>query len=322
MPLTGCGRVRVQKKNLNIIYQPGFYGNFLRFVCEKFSRLCADIQQNPFLPNGTAHNYENIRWSGLFNRQHLDFFDNANEKDAEVCLIRPVSDIGRLLSKTLTIHRAGKDKDRTDIDDIFKLPKKDLHISLVRMYDDICEFYGLGRNGDVLPKYLVRDWFKLEWLADATLSYDQKLYGDLLDRPTVKEMSLMTFPLESFLDWNSFQKQLILMDEVFDLSIDFDRQDEMIELFEQGLSLDKERGAVKSCLEMIQAIENKTDQVLPRLNVILESFIMASVEKQNENFIFPLTDHFYSSTKEIIQLIQVFPNYYKMVNPHLKNEQK
>lgn len=311
----------MKEKSLNIIYEPGFYGKFLRFMCEKFSSLCADIQQNPFLPDGTAHNLKNVKWSGLFKRQHLDFFDNNNEKDARVCLIRPVSDIGILLSKTHWQRVKPYRDENTHIDNIFKLLKRDLHTTLLRRYDDICDFYGLSGYGEVLPKYLVRDWFKLEWLGDSSLSYDQKFYKDLLiNKVPSKTMSLMTFPLESFLHWNSFLKQLKLLDQRFELSIDFNRQDEMIELFGQGLSLDKERGAVKSCLEVIKNIENKTDKILPKFNVILESFILASVEKQNKDFIFPLTNHFYSSTKEIIQLIQVFPNYYKMVNPHLKNK--
>lgn len=305
---------------VNILYQPGFYGNFLRFVCEKFSKLTRDIDRYPFLPNGTAHNYKEIEWSGMFTRHHLDYQPKDGDKVDPICLIKPCNLSGRVLSKTLQLHRAGKKEDRADIDDLFKFRKSKLHQNLQMTYDHISKFYKIAEHDCLLPKYLVRDWFKLEWLGNERESYDYKFYNSLLNSTSYKKQKIYIFPLEAFLKWKDFRTHLVKLDKVFSMNINFDRGNQIEDLFQEGLSLDRERCSLGNAITVIDSVKKLKNIDIPNLNVVLESFILSEIEKDNLNFIFPMTNTFYSSTKEIIDLIKYFPNYYKMPNPHYKNE--
>ena len=53
---------------VNIAFQGGTHGNYLRFCLDKFSTLTPDINEDPFTANNTSH--KTLNYSGLINRYH------------------------------------------------------------------------------------------------------------------------------------------------------------------------------------------------------------------------------------------------------------
>ena len=66
---------------VNIAFQGGTHGNYLRFCIDKFSTLTADIQGTPFTENKTSH--KSLNYSGAINRYHPNteepFFKHTDE---------------------------------------------------------------------------------------------------------------------------------------------------------------------------------------------------------------------------------------------------
>ena len=61
---------------------------------------------------------------------------------------------------------------------------------------------------------------------------------DIKKHPVLEGQKVFHLDLETFFDWDTFVENITELNDMFDLDLDFDRQAEMKELFEQGLSLD------------------------------------------------------------------------------------
>ena len=53
---------------VNIAFQGGTHGNYLRFCIDKFSTHTPDIIETPFTENATSH--KQLNYSGRINRYH------------------------------------------------------------------------------------------------------------------------------------------------------------------------------------------------------------------------------------------------------------
>lgn len=300
---------------LKILYDAGHYGNFLRTFLEKFSSLTPELPGDAFTEDGRSHGYYDINWSGLFDRKHFNKVEKIDTRQ-NLCVVRPVTKFGFLFHKTLAFHRAcakyRKDFPDFSIDDLWK--KKELSNSpLSQMVSDIREYYCIDQN-DKIEKYLVRDWFKQEWLSNET--YDKKFF-DEIEKKLMGDTTFI-FPLECMTSFESFINIMRDMNSRFGLALDFDRLSEMQHLFEKGYDMDKERHNIKKVVSVCDKLNENIDAPIDQLNVVHESFIQAEVEKNNIDFIFPMHNKFYKTTGEIIRLIKYFPNYYKIKNPHIK----
>ena len=79
-------------KLLNIVFQGGNFGNFLKFFLDKFSKLSPDLPGDPFTDIGTSHSVQDTKFSGLFQRYHASFInDNEGETKLPICLIMPTN---------------------------------------------------------------------------------------------------------------------------------------------------------------------------------------------------------------------------------------
>ena len=120
--------------------------------------------------------------------------------------------------------------------------------------------------------------------------------------------------LETFFDWDSFVENITELDDMFGLALDFDRQAEMKEVFDRGLSLDVVR---QECNLVEDVLANRSDLRLDQLDVATEAFIYAETEKANPDIQMPLTNRFFRDAEEIRQFIEHFPNWYRRSNPNL-----
>ena len=68
---------------------------------------------------------------------------------------------------------------------------------------------------------------------------------------------------------------------------------------------------------VLGAISKSENIDIPSLDILQEAYIYAELEKQNDFIVMPLTENFFSTTKEITDYINLYPQHYKAMNPNL-----
>ena len=301
-------------KLLNIVFQGGTFGNFLRFFLDKFSQLSPDLPGDPFTEIGTSHSVQDTKFSGLFQRYHASFInDNEGETRLPICLIMPTNKKHYLYLKQAQWFRVGNDK--ISPDDLWKkaigeMPEqiKDNVMNIIKLYDikETAHF-------SWLPKFLVRDWYKLEFLQRLEDTHDYQWFNKLRSHPFFKKQKTYQLDLETFFDWETFLENITELNDVFGLDLDFDRKEEMKQLFDKGLSLD----LIRQECNMTDEVFSNDDVEFKNLNVATEAFIYAEIELRNKFIQMPLTNRFFRDKQEIDQFLEYFPTWYRKINPNL-----
>lgn len=186
---------------------------------------------------------------------------------------------------------------------------KDHALSIVKLYDikNTAHF-------SWIPKFIVRDWYKLEFLKKIEQTYNHQWFAAFKSHEFFKKQKVYNLDLETFFDWHNFLKNITELNRVFGLVLDFDRLAEMRTLFEKGLELDTIR---KECNMVQSVLEQGADKPLTDLDVATEGFIYAEMEKKYPNIQMPLTNRFFRDTEELRQFLEHFPNWYRRPNPNL-----
>jgi hypothetical protein len=166
-----------------------------------------------------------------------------------------------------------------------------------------------------IPKFIVRDWYKLEFLQDLEDTYNYQWFDTFKKHPFWEGQKVFHLDLETFFNWDTFVENITELNNVFDLDLDFGRLTEMKELFDKGLSLDIIR---QECNMVKDVLDNQSDLRLNQLDVATEAFIYAEMEKANPDIQMPLTNRFFRDAEEIRQFIEHYPNWYRRPNPNIK----
>ena len=301
---------------LNIVFQGGTFGHFLKYFIEKFSTRTPEVYQEPFTPTGTSHKIKPKDYSGLIQKYHSHFInDNEGETDLPVCLIMPTTKKHFLYLKKSNWFRAGDKK--ISPDDLWEKAVGEMDESIKEYALKIIELYKIQDTAHFswIPKFIVRDWYKLEFLQDLNQTYNYQWFEEFRNHVFFKKQNTYQLDLETFFDWDHFILNITELDRVFGLDIDFDQQSEMKELFEQGLSFDQIR---QECNLVSKALESTLDTTLVDLDVAMEAFIYAEMEKDNPDIQMPLTNRFFRDAEEIRQFIEYYPNWYRRPNPNIK----
>ena len=145
---------------VNIAYQGGTHGNFLRYFIDRFSTLTPEITELPFLSNGNSHN-PNIKYSDLIDRYHPGHHDNQfiNTNEPHIFITITEDDMHYLYRFIYT-----RDGDSMAQDMKVKLNNEYVEFTpdLSKMYlEKIKKLYNLKSSSGkiVLPRYIVRDFF-------------------------------------------------------------------------------------------------------------------------------------------------------------------
>ena len=306
---------------LNIVFYGGTFGTFLKFFLDKFSDHSPEIEGDPFTDIGSSHAMANRKFSGLFQRYHSSFInDNEGQTDLPICIITPSTKKHFLfLKKAQWFKPPSFDNNiaqRISPDDLFKKAFGEMPDFLQASAKEIKDLYAIKETAHFtwIPKFIVRDWYKLEFLQDIKETFQHKWFEQFKDHEFFSRQNVFDLDLESFFNWDDFLKNIKTLDEVFGLSLDFDRQDEMKTMFDKGYELDHIR---KECDLVERVLEIGTDDPLTDLDVSSEAFIYAHFEKQYPDIQLPLTNRFFRDHTEIIQYLEYFPNWYRRKNPNL-----
>ena len=302
-------------KILNIVFNGGTFGNFLKFFIDKFSTLSPDIDGDPFTGTGISHRTDEILFSGLFQRYHQSFInDNEGQSDLPICIILPSTKKHYLYLKKAQWFRAGNVKISPDA--LWKKAVGEMPELIIDRAKEIIKLYDIKDTAHFtwIPKFIVRDWYKLEFLQDLEVTYNHQWFDTFKKHPFFAKQKVFHLDLETFFDWGSFIKNITELDRVFGLDLDFDRNKEMKSLFDKGLELDSIR---KECNLAESIIEHKEDKSLNDLDVSTEGFIYAETEKRNDFIQMPLTNRFFRDTEELRQFVEYYPERYKAMNPNM-----
>jgi hypothetical protein len=306
---------------LNIVFHGGTFGNFLRYFLERFSTKTPNIPRLPFTDTGTSHAFRNKDFSGLIQRYHSSFInDNEGHTGLPVCLITPSTKKHFLYLKKAQWFRVGDLK--ISPDDLWKKAIGEMSEvidnpeMIANQVKGIIKLYDIKDTAHFtwIPKFIIRDWYKLEFLQDLEDTHNYQWFDALKKHPFWEEQKVFHLDLETFFDWDSFVENITELDDMFGLALDFDRQAEMKEIFDRGLSLDVVR---QECNLVEDVLANRSDLRLDQLDVATEAFIYAETEKANPDIQMPLTNRFFRDAEEIRQFIEHFPNWYRRSNPNL-----
>jgi len=306
---------------LNIVFHSGTFGHFLRYFLERFSTRTPDIAGDPFTDIGTSHAHRDEDFSGLIQRYPgdpslLPIFINDNEGHTglPVCLITPSTKKHFLYLKKAQWFRVEDQK--ISPEDLWKKAVGEMPAILKSHVKAIIKLYDIKETAHFtwLPKFIVRDWYKLEFLQDLEGTYNYQCFDTFKKHQFWDGQKVFHLDLETFFNWDTFVENITELDDMFGLALDFNRQVEMKESFDLGLSLDTIR---QECNLAEDVLDNRSDLRLDQLDVATEAFIYAEVEKANPDIQMPLTNRFFRDSEEVRQFLEHFPNWYRRPNPNI-----
>jgi hypothetical protein len=303
-------------KLLNIVFKGGTFGHFLRYFLERFSTRTPNIPILPFTDTGTSHVLKNKQLSGLIQRYHQSFInDNEGNTNLPICLIAPSTKKHFLYLKKAQWFRAGDSK--ISPDDLWKKAVGEMPTSLTDKVKEIIKLYDIKDTAHFtwIPKFIVRDWYKLEFLQDLEDTHNYQWFEQFKKHPFWEAQKVFRLDQETFFDWDTFVENITELNDMFGLALDFDRQAEMKEIFDRGLSLDTIRQECNLAEKVID--NNNSDESLKGLDVATEAFIYAEMEKANDFIQMPLTNRFFRDAEEIRQFVEHYPTHYKAMNPNM-----
>ena len=300
---------------LNIVYKAGTFGHFLKYFTEKFSRHTPDITDSPFTDIGTGHGLVYSDYSGRILIHHSDF-TNTGIKGLPTVTVTARTRYDLLYIMWARLYRV--DNLRLSPDMLWQKAIGEMPELLRPHLDSIIGLYDIKEKAHYswIPKFIVRDWYKLEFLKPLNEMTDFRIFKEWEDRDFWRNNRNFTLDLSCFFDWNKFSKAMMELDRFHSLELDFDRSNEMKTVFEQGLKLDKLRQSVLM-LERLLENDYRYDISTKDLNVIEEAFIYAHYERKHPTIQMPVTNRFFRDSEEIKQFIDNFPNWYRRKNPNL-----
>ena len=290
---------------LNIAFQGGTYGNFLRYFLDKFSTLTPKIIDNPVTKLGTYHG--KIKYSNNFEIYH----PNCETKDLTLphCVITISHDDILLLQRTVYSRPGDMNLLLNDNHIIFKnVPKN---------FDDrsIEKLYGVKVDENTkVPRYILRDFVKLGFS-------DIKNHGYIVENERIINQpfqNVFWLPVASFWDSKKFFEQMSKLNEKFNLHLKLDAEAQ--DIHNSFIENIPQLKTLHRCTKIITAIENNKSLLIPNLDLVEEAYIYSWIETTHRNILAPFTNTFFKNTKEITEYIEWYPHFYHGMNPTLPKE--
>ena len=290
---------------VNVAFQGGSHGNYLRFCIDKFSTLTPDFVGPPFTENHTSH--VDLDYSGKVNCYHPlieePFFKNTEEPHILITIQKEdLLFLDRWVTMRAGDFKVDVSKDLVNTHDKF--------LSNFPWTDKFKKYYNIDLTKHRAPKFLLRDFYKLSFLdpdKNGFIMLDKVLREN-------KPANTFEFPVSSFWDKDKFIRVLEKMNNVLNLKIDINRCLTTHDLFLNRLNfMDTKHRAV----DVTEAIQNKQNMDIKNLDTVEQAYVSAWIEKNHKFVIVPQCDNFFHTTNEIIDWLKYYPQHYKAMNPNL-----
>jgi hypothetical protein len=128
-----------------------------------------------------------------------------------------------------------------------------------------------------------------------------------------KPKDTFCFPLSSFWDNVSFKKNLQLADQTLDLGLDLSD----LQVHDTFLSKLNYISTRHRSRDVIESIKNKKDINISSLDTVEQAHVSAWIESNHQFITVPQSNSFFSTTGEIIEWLETYPEHYKAMNPNL-----
>ena len=293
------------KRLVNIAFQGGTHGNFLRFCIDKFSTLTSKLEGMPFSENNTSH--VDLNYSGSVGRYHPSethpYFQNTNEPH----ILITIDEEDLLFIERWVTMRAGDYKINVSED---LVSTHSYFLENFPWKDKFKKYYNIDLTKDRIPKFIMRDFYKLTFI-------DPAKNGFIIQDKVLRENKLSNtfeFPVSCFWDKDKFIDVLEKMNEELNLKIDINGCVSSHDLFLNGLNFLETKNRA---IEVTKAIQNKQDIDIKNLDTVEQAYVSAWIEKNHEFVIVPLCNKFFDTTGEIIDWLEHYPKHYKAMNPNL-----
>jgi len=286
----------------------GCHGHYLNYLIDRLSKKTPPIKEIPFNHLGNSHN--KINYSGF--SKFVDSLEHYNYKHLKnKKIIKIVYDQEILYYERVAMNRAG-DAGR----DIHNLHRD---ISFLKDYSE--EFYKkiyklYSINNDAVPKWLLRDAYKLGFLdwnnQGSVLSSKQDI--NWINDNLLEHNNIYFLNVGIFFTTETLKNELKKLNDIFELELEIDDVDEIHKIF---LDRNKILQTHKDTDVVLNAVYNNEHITVPPLDIIQQAFVYAELEKKYDFITMPLLDYFFYNTKEIIDYITLYPTHYKAMNPNL-----
>jgi hypothetical protein len=297
----------VSQHLVSIAFQGGTHGNFLRYFIDRHSKLTPDIKELPFTENGTSHN--DIKYSNLIDRYHPLKYPPYFKNKTVPHIFISIDEDDILFLQRIVNTRAGDLKIDLNNETI-KLSSSyilnyDIEEKFKNLYDK-----SINENTEI-PRFIFRDFLKLAFLdkkKDGFIQKNKKYISNLPD-------NTFLFPVKSFWDKELFFKNIKQVSEKFNLGIDLNAEAESIYgLFIKNI---KQYHTRYRCENIIEILKNNKNINLDDIDTVEQAYLSAWIESNYKFVTIPLTNNFFKNTKEILDWIEWYPQFYKAMNPNL-----
>jgi hypothetical protein len=297
---------------LNIAYQPGFHGNYLRYFLDRFSALTPAITETPFVESGNSHNNK-IKYSKLIIIYHpiRENYKFKNEDQPHIFITIEEKD---LLYLYRCLHtRQVEEIDRPDIRIKVENEKVIFSPYLEKLYSKkIQNIYNYNTNNKlVIPKFIFRDLIKLNFL---NIKDDEVLQDNLSFKKKAPNNTLF-FPISAFWEFDNFFKNIQKINQKFNLQIEIN--DQAKDLHKQFLNTRKDYNSKDRIKTIIDCIKNRQNYDLTTLDVFEEGYLSAWIESNFKFKIIPNTNSFFKDVNELLEYLDWYPQHYQAMNPNL-----
>lgn len=291
-----------QRFKIEIDFLGGCHGNFLEFVLN--SLLLDDLElKSPFTDIGTSHakhrNYD-------YNSKRIvkaDHYFQSNisftSKNIIVITVTPDSDILQLMS--ISLYRAADKKiidNALEVDTFNKL-NSSYYKSLL---SNISNSYNikLSNESPDCPRYILREFFKFGF---KNMEINGFVEGSA---DAIKKINLPTvykFPIQSFYDFDLFDKELKQIEKFFDLKYNNFDYASLHKKFIFNLS--NFLSLTKTANDIIDQIKNRIECKIQNLTLLQESYINAILENTYGKEMPFVQPQYFTNTKEIIEYLEL-----------------
>ena len=293
---------------INIAFQGGTHGNFLRYCIDRYSELTDPISELPFTTINTSH--KKLNYSKLITLYHPNneepYFKNTN--DPHILITVNKNDL-LFIERWVTI-RGGDLNINTNNDKIQLTP------SFLQQYpwDEKLKQYfniNLKETNYILPRFILRDLYKMTFLDPNKNGFIAINKNLLIHSPK----NCFNFPVNAFWDTNKFLDTLKNANQKFNLKLKMDNS--IVDLHKTFLEKLNFLTTKNRVFEIINAIKQNKELDISNIDTVEQAFISAWIEKNYKFIQIPICNHFFKSTTEIIDYLEYYPEHYKAMNPNL-----
>ena len=302
-------RPKYPKPEIYVFNSPGCHGHYLTYLIDRLSRKTPVINTLPFNKLGNSH--VDLEYSGYVKFVDVKKIPKSQLQGEKIVAIIFPNDL--LYFERAVLNRAS--------DHGADLNSLHLQMDFIKwlnpgFYENIKNLYGYTQDTDRIPKWAMRDAFKMGFLDPTRLGAktESDLTIEILKREPICNNDIKLLEVNSFFTTQRLKDALQVLDKQFDMDLDFT---DLEQVHNEFLTRNKILQTASYTNLVLDAVAKKTAMDIPNLDIVQQAFVYAEIERQNDFVTMPLADTFFTNTREIIDYVAHYPGHYKAMNPNL-----